>query len=170
MWLFHRKKFLIYFVLYREFAKERERVENRRAFMKLRRQQQIERELNGYMEWISKAGGLQTSLCFISLWRLATAETVPCPPAVFLLLMLLMSSIVCHMPTTWHLNLQYHVVLHPSFHSPVLKDSSSGILFIWVGKMTVDFGGQVYLFFSGQAIGHKATFSWISLINVYSPS
>lgn len=41
---------------YREFAKERERVENRRAFLKLRRQQQIERELNGYMEWISKAG------------------------------------------------------------------------------------------------------------------
>uniref|UniRef100_A0A8C5L3H4 Voltage-dependent P/Q-type calcium channel subunit alpha n=1 Tax=Jaculus jaculus TaxID=51337 RepID=A0A8C5L3H4_JACJA len=38
-----------------EFAKERERVENRRAFLKLRRQQQIERELNGYMEWISKA-------------------------------------------------------------------------------------------------------------------
>ncbi|XP_010139482.1 PREDICTED: voltage-dependent R-type calcium channel subunit alpha-1E-like, partial [Buceros rhinoceros silvestris] len=39
-----------------EFAKERERVENRRAFMKLRRQQQIERELNGYPAWIDKAG------------------------------------------------------------------------------------------------------------------
>uniref|UniRef100_H3A6R0 Voltage-dependent N-type calcium channel subunit alpha n=1 Tax=Latimeria chalumnae TaxID=7897 RepID=H3A6R0_LATCH len=39
----------------REFAKERERVENRRAFLKLRRQQQIERELNGYLEWICKA-------------------------------------------------------------------------------------------------------------------
>ncbi|KAG5210895.1 hypothetical protein JEQ12_013324 [Ovis aries] len=39
----------------REFAKERERVENRRAFLKLRRQQQIERELNGYLEWIFKA-------------------------------------------------------------------------------------------------------------------
>ncbi|KAF4799830.1 hypothetical protein TURU_050887 [Turdus rufiventris] len=38
-----------------EFAKERERVENRRAFMKLRRQQQIERELNGYRAWIDKA-------------------------------------------------------------------------------------------------------------------
>uniref|UniRef100_A0A8D0L3M7 Voltage-dependent N-type calcium channel subunit alpha n=1 Tax=Sphenodon punctatus TaxID=8508 RepID=A0A8D0L3M7_SPHPU len=37
------------------FAKERERVENRRAFLKLRRQQQIERELNGYLEWIFKA-------------------------------------------------------------------------------------------------------------------
>lgn len=39
-----------------EFAKERERVENRSAFLKLRRQQQIERELNGYMGWICKAG------------------------------------------------------------------------------------------------------------------
>uniref|UniRef100_A0A3P8RTB5 Calcium voltage-gated channel subunit alpha1 E n=1 Tax=Amphiprion percula TaxID=161767 RepID=A0A3P8RTB5_AMPPE len=38
-----------------EFAKERERVENRRAFMKLRRQQQIERELNGYRAWIDRA-------------------------------------------------------------------------------------------------------------------
>ena len=40
----------------REFAKERKRVENRRAFMKLRRQQQIERELNGYRAWIDRAG------------------------------------------------------------------------------------------------------------------
>lgn len=39
-----------------EFAKERERVENRQAFLKLRRQQQLERELNGYVEWICKAG------------------------------------------------------------------------------------------------------------------
>ena len=39
-----------------EFAKERERVESRRAFLKVRRQQQIERELNGYLEWICKAG------------------------------------------------------------------------------------------------------------------
>lgn len=31
-------------------------MENRRAFLKLRRQQQIERELNGYLEWIFKAG------------------------------------------------------------------------------------------------------------------
>lgn len=43
-------------LIHREFAKERERVENRRAFMKLRRQQQIERELNGYRAWIDKAG------------------------------------------------------------------------------------------------------------------
>ena len=32
----------------REFAKERERVENRNEFLKLRRHQQLERELNGY--------------------------------------------------------------------------------------------------------------------------
>lgn len=43
---------------HREFAKERERVENRQAFLKLRRQQQLERELNGYVEWICKAGRL----------------------------------------------------------------------------------------------------------------
>jgi voltage-dependent calcium channel N type alpha-1B len=42
-------------VLSGEFAKERERVENRQAFLKLRRQQQLERELNGYVEWICKA-------------------------------------------------------------------------------------------------------------------
>lgn len=47
----------IYFFSYvfSEFAKERERVENRQAFLKLRRQQQLERELNGYVEWICKA-------------------------------------------------------------------------------------------------------------------
>lgn len=31
-------------------------MENRRAFMKLRRQQQVERELNGYRAWIDRAG------------------------------------------------------------------------------------------------------------------
>uniref|UniRef100_A0AAQ6AEA8 Voltage-dependent calcium channel type A subunit alpha-1 n=1 Tax=Amphiprion ocellaris TaxID=80972 RepID=A0AAQ6AEA8_AMPOC len=45
---------LVLGVLSGEFAKERERVENRRAFMKLRRQQQIERELNGYRAWIDR--------------------------------------------------------------------------------------------------------------------
>ncbi|KAA3681612.1 uncharacterized protein DEA37_0007101, partial [Paragonimus westermani] len=38
-----------------EFAKERERVEKRRAFLKLRRQQQTEKEFNGYMDWIQRA-------------------------------------------------------------------------------------------------------------------
>uniref|UniRef100_A0A8D0C2E9 Voltage-dependent N-type calcium channel subunit alpha n=1 Tax=Salvator merianae TaxID=96440 RepID=A0A8D0C2E9_SALMN len=51
---------LVLGVLSGEFAKERERVENRRAFLKLRRQQQIERELNGYLEWIFKAGKGET--------------------------------------------------------------------------------------------------------------
>ncbi|KAH7723235.1 voltage-dependent calcium channel type D subunit alpha-1-like protein [Aphelenchoides avenae] len=46
---------LVLGVLSGEFAKERERVENRREFLKLRRQQQIERELNGYLEWILTA-------------------------------------------------------------------------------------------------------------------
>lgn len=40
----------------REFAKEREKVENRQSFLKLRRQQQLERELNCYLNWICKAG------------------------------------------------------------------------------------------------------------------
>ena len=42
------------------FREERERVENRRAFMKLRRQQQVERELNGYRAWIDRAGTVDT--------------------------------------------------------------------------------------------------------------
>ncbi|RWS23535.1 Voltage-dependent calcium channel type A subunit alpha-1-like protein, partial [Leptotrombidium deliense] len=46
---------LVLGVLSGEFAKERERVENRQAFLKLRRQEQLERELNGYVEWIIKA-------------------------------------------------------------------------------------------------------------------
>lgn len=37
-------------------------MENRSEFLKLRRQQQIERELNGYLEWICKAG--QCALAF----------------------------------------------------------------------------------------------------------
>ena len=48
-------------VLSREFAKERERVENRRAFLKIRRQQQIEREYNNYIEWINRAGKIRAS-------------------------------------------------------------------------------------------------------------
>lgn len=64
-------------LVHREFAKERERVENRRAFMKLRRQQQIERELNGYRAWIDKAG---------EVWRAAqiSLRTGPAPePTAF---------------------------------------------------------------------------------------
>ncbi|TRY93175.1 hypothetical protein DNTS_012861 [Danionella cerebrum] len=46
---------LVLGVLSGEFAKERERVEKRQEFLKLRRQQQIERELTGYLAWICKA-------------------------------------------------------------------------------------------------------------------
>jgi len=41
---------------FREFAKERERVENRRNFIKFRQQQVIDRQAEAYLEWISKAG------------------------------------------------------------------------------------------------------------------
>lgn len=47
---------LFVLVLHSEFAKEREKVENRQTFLKLRRVQQLERELNGYVEWICRAG------------------------------------------------------------------------------------------------------------------
>ncbi|XP_078326093.1 voltage-dependent calcium channel type A subunit alpha-1-like isoform X22 [Crassostrea virginica] len=46
---------LVLGVLSGEFAKERLRVENRRSYIKLRRQQQIDMELSGYLEWICKA-------------------------------------------------------------------------------------------------------------------
>ena len=39
-----------------EFAKERERVDTRRKFFKVRRQQQLNRQVDGYMSWIAKAG------------------------------------------------------------------------------------------------------------------
>ncbi len=50
------KCLLISLLLFSEFAKERERVENRRAFLKVRRTQKMERHLHGYLDWISKAG------------------------------------------------------------------------------------------------------------------
>lgn len=64
------------FSLHSEFAKERERVENRRAFLKLRRQQQIERELNGYLEWIFKAGKRRALLILVQyvLWQVESAD------------------------------------------------------------------------------------------------
>ncbi|KAG5329127.1 CAC1A protein, partial [Acromyrmex charruanus] len=46
---------LVLGVLSGEFAKEREKVENRQSFLMLRRQQQLERELNCYLNWICKA-------------------------------------------------------------------------------------------------------------------
>ncbi|KXJ13131.1 Voltage-dependent P/Q-type calcium channel subunit alpha-1A [Exaiptasia diaphana] len=46
---------LVLGVLSGEFAKERERVEHRRKFFKLRRQQQMQRMFDDYLEWINKA-------------------------------------------------------------------------------------------------------------------
>uniref|UniRef100_UPI00358ED82E voltage-dependent N-type calcium channel subunit alpha-1B-like n=1 Tax=Myxine glutinosa TaxID=7769 RepID=UPI00358ED82E len=46
---------LVLGVLSGEFAKERERVEKRTEFLKLRRQQQVEREVSAYLEWLCRA-------------------------------------------------------------------------------------------------------------------
>lgn len=59
---------------HREFAKERERVENRRNFLKLRRQQQLDKELNGYLEWICKAEEVMLNDNSMTLEERATIE------------------------------------------------------------------------------------------------
>ncbi|XP_078343776.1 voltage-dependent L-type calcium channel subunit alpha-1D-like isoform X1 [Oculina patagonica] len=46
---------LVLGVLSGEFAKERERVDTRRKFFKVRRQQQLNRQVDAYMSWIAKA-------------------------------------------------------------------------------------------------------------------
>lgn len=50
-----------------EFANERERVEKRNAYIKLRHQQQIEKDLKGYLDWITIAGmcscGVPSDVC-----------------------------------------------------------------------------------------------------------
>lgn len=61
----------------REFAKERERVEKRQEFLKLRRQQQIERELTGYLEWICKAGWYKCDLSMLCQ-RILLNTSPPC--------------------------------------------------------------------------------------------
>lgn len=48
----------VFFVI-SEFAKERERVDTRRKFFKVRRQQQLNRQVDAYMSWIAKAGETQ---------------------------------------------------------------------------------------------------------------
>ena len=63
-----KEKFLYYVSVCREFAKERQRVENRRAFVKIRRQQQIEREYNNYIEWINRAGLLKVGFSSVYLF------------------------------------------------------------------------------------------------------
>jgi len=50
-----------------EFAKERERVENRRSFLKLRKQQVIDRQADAYLEWICKAGKQALSMTCLLL-------------------------------------------------------------------------------------------------------
>ena len=47
---------MLLFVFVSEFAKEREKVEGRAAFLKMRRQNQMDNELTSYIDWISKAG------------------------------------------------------------------------------------------------------------------
>ena len=47
---------IVVFFLIREFAKERERVDTRRKFFKVRRQQQLKRQVDAYVSWIAKAG------------------------------------------------------------------------------------------------------------------
>merc|ERR1719264_2327861 len=49
---------LVLGVLSGEFAKEKERVESRAGFMALKEQQKLEKEMNGYMNWICKAEDL----------------------------------------------------------------------------------------------------------------
>ncbi len=46
---------LVLGVLSGEFAKEREKVEGRAAFLKMRRAQQMEKEIDIYIDWISRA-------------------------------------------------------------------------------------------------------------------
>ena len=52
---------LFSFFLSSEFAKERERVDTRRKFFKVRRQQQLDRQVHAYQSWIDKAGKLTRS-------------------------------------------------------------------------------------------------------------
>ena len=47
---------LVLGVLSGEFAKERVKVESRRTYLKIRRQNQMDNELHGYIDWICKAG------------------------------------------------------------------------------------------------------------------
>jgi voltage-dependent calcium channel N type alpha-1B len=46
---------LVLGVLSGEFAKEREKVEGRAAFLKMRRQNQMDNELTNYIDWIARA-------------------------------------------------------------------------------------------------------------------
>ena len=49
-------------LLFSEFAKEKDRVESRAGFLLLKEEQKLEKEMNGYMNWICKAGSYFSSL------------------------------------------------------------------------------------------------------------
>lgn len=53
-----RFNFTILFIAFfhSEFAKERERAENRRAFFKFRSREKLERQFTAYSDWIGRAG------------------------------------------------------------------------------------------------------------------
>ena len=55
-------KLNINIIVFREFAKEKERVESRAGFMALKEQQKLEKELTGYVEWICRAGDFRPPL------------------------------------------------------------------------------------------------------------
>ena len=50
---------------FREFAKEKDRVESRAGFLLLKEEQKLEREMNGYMNWICRAGKKSNKLFLI---------------------------------------------------------------------------------------------------------
>ena len=49
---------LVIGVLSGEFSKERENVENRKEFLKLREETSIERDVDGYLQWIKRGDEL----------------------------------------------------------------------------------------------------------------
>ena len=59
--------------LYSEFAKEKDRVESRAGFLLLKEEQKLEKEMNGYMNWICKAGKEVVNCLSLPL-RLKTAS------------------------------------------------------------------------------------------------
>lgn len=63
-----------------EFANQREKVENRQTFLKLRTQQLLERELNGYVEWISRAGNFRLLYFHFSSSTIMTSNPPPSHP------------------------------------------------------------------------------------------
>ena len=84
----HTIYLLLLYPLFREFAKEKDRVESRAGFLLLKEEQKLEREMNGYMNWICKAGTVHTQLplpCCLALPdRLAAPGNVL--PAYYLLI------------------------------------------------------------------------------------